>query len=87
MVMTRWRTELSMAMESQGDSWDDVEGSTLTDGELDQEFNEGFGATEGVPFTLWTKKRVYFPWVYDGSEGVASVPRNPCNERTQHVGG
>ena len=30
-----------------------------------------------LPFTLWTKKHVYFPAMYDGSVWVTSVPRNP----------
>lgn len=54
---------------------------------LDHQFHDGYGGEEGLPFTLWTKERVYFPVVYDGSEWVASVPRNPNGEATEHVGG
>lgn len=54
---------------------------------LDREFDNGYGGAEGMPFTLWTEERVYFPVVYDGAEWVASVPRNPCDEATDHVGG
>jgi hypothetical protein len=69
-----------------GDKWDTVIASTLSDKELDAEFNNGFGGSEGKPFTLWTENRVYFPVVYDGAEWVGSVPRNPSHEATSHVG-
>lgn len=39
------------------------------------------------PFTAWGIKRVYFPAHYDGRQWVASVPRNPGEEVTNHVGG
>lgn len=54
---------------------------------LDVVFHCGYGHSEGPRFTAWTVNRVYFPVVYDGSEWVASVPRNPCDEVTEHVGG
>lgn len=85
--MTTWRKEIGEEMEHQNETWGDVVGTTLTDEEMDQEFDDGFGGAEGVGFTLWTEKRVYFPVVYDGSEWVGSVPRNPCDEETQHQGG
>ena len=59
---------------------------TLSDSELDVKFDDGFGGHEGQPFTAWSEQRVYFPAVYDGAEWVSSVPRNPCNEPTEHVG-
>lgn len=54
-----------------------------------EEFDNGYGTSEGYPFTLWTKTHVYFPVVYDGSEWVESVPRNPPDtpEPKEHVGG
>ena len=54
---------------------------------LEFEFERGYGVTSGVPFTLWTHHRVYFPVCYDGLEWVESVPRYPCSARTYHVGG
>jgi len=54
---------------------------------LSVEFSDGYGSAEGPPFTLWTRKRAYFPVVYDGAEWVGSVPRDPCDEATAHVGG
>lgn len=61
--------------------------TTLTDEELNREFNDGYGGSEGQPFTAWGEKYVYFPVVYDGAEWVGFAPRNPCDEATAHVGG
>ena len=78
-----WRQLLEEAI---GDD-ERILGTTLTDEEYDKEFDAGFGGSEGCPFTLWTDRRVYFPDTYDGSEWAASVPRNTCDEATDHVGG
>ena len=53
---------------------------------LDIEFNDSYGSVDGVSFTLWTKDRVYFPVQYDGREWCKSVPRDPKDEITHHVG-
>lgn len=87
MGSTNWRIGLIDALTDHGESWADVEHCTLSEEELSVKFYDGYGGAEGKPFTLWTKNRVYFPAVYDGSEWVASVPRNPCEEATQHIGG
>ncbi len=60
---------------------------TLSDEELDREFDSGYGIEEGKPFTAWSERRVYFPVCYDGAESVGSAPRNPCDEATRHQGG
>lgn len=60
---------------------------TLSDAELDKQFDDGFGTSRGCPFTAWSDARVYFPVVYDGKEWVGSAPRNPCDEATEHQGG
>ena len=85
--MTTWRKLITESMRDVGESWDDVAQCTLSDVQLDRQFDCGFGGEEGAAFTLWTKERVYFPVCYDGSEWVDSVPRNPCGEATSHVGG
>lgn len=54
---------------------------------LDVQFDNGYGCVEGPSFTVWTEHRVIFPVCYDGSEWVVSVPRNPNDEATDHVGG
>ena len=50
-------------------------------------FYDGHGLEEGCPFTVWTRRRVYFPACYDGAEFVSSVPRNPVSKPAIHVGG
>ena len=86
-MTTTWRKELSEAFACTGDTWEDIEASTLTEAELDAAFYSGYGGTDGAPFTVWTKTRVYFPWQYDGSKGVAWVSRHPDNQPTYHIGG
>lgn len=85
--MTTWRELIGAHLADQGEDWASVVESTLDEAHLDVEFNDGYGGSEGVAFTLWTGKRVYFPVVYDGAEWVASVARNPDGVATWHVGG
>lgn len=85
--MKTWKEMITASLESANESWEDVEACTLTIGELNRSFDDGWGSPEGSPFTLWTKNRVYFPICYDGAEWVESVPRQPCNEATSHLGG
>jgi hypothetical protein len=85
--MTTWRKQIKIEMAKHGEDFGDVLGCTLDDAGLDTEFDEESGGAEGEAFTLWTGKRVYFPATYDGAEWAASVPRNPCGEATDHVGG
>lgn len=81
-----WRKLITEAAESVGDTGALV-ACTLTEAELDVEFDDGFGMPEGKPFTAWTETRVYFPVCYDGAETVSSAPRNPCDEAHNHRGG
>jgi hypothetical protein len=85
--LATWRKLIGEEMKRHGESFGGVVSCTLRDIGLDAKFDDGFGHPEGEPFTLWTKKRVYFPVVYDGAERVKSVPRSPCAEPTEHVGG
>ena len=55
--------------------------------DLDREFDNGYGGSEGEPVLIWTEERVYFPVVYDGAEWMGSVPRNPVPNGQPHVGG
>ena len=84
--MNTWRNLITEEMKKFGESWGDEVACTLTDEELDEEF-DALGFIERRPFNLWTKKRVYFSLDYDCAEYCASVPRDPCNEATKHVGG
>lgn len=78
--MTTWRKEIALHK-------DTIIKCTLSEAELDIEFDDGFGGSEGKHFTAWSEKYVYFPVVYDGSEWVGRAPRNPCDEACSHVGG
>lgn len=85
--MVSWRKLISNAMTARGESFTDAIHWTPRDLDFDKKFDNGYGGSEGVPFTLWTHGRVYFPVVYDGAEWVESVPRHPCDEATPHLGG
>lgn len=86
MITLTWRRLLTEEMNSRGETFDDLESITLSDEDLDREFDNGIGEVEGVPFTAWTARHVYFPAECVGAEWVASVPRHPNGEKTRHVG-
>ena len=81
-----WHELISEAMLLAGESWDDVEAHTLSEAELREVFDGSWGSPNGVPFTLWTHNRVYFPASYDGWEWVGSAPRHVSDEKTEHIG-
>ena len=81
-----WREAIAYEMKEAQDPGPIV-ATTLTNAEFDETFDAGYGGTNGKPFTAWSPTRVYFPVCYDGAEWVGSVPRNPCDQRTRHVGG
>lgn len=81
------RKDIANALAENDETWDDVEAHTLTDEQLDREFDNGYGCTEGDAFTVWTKNHVYFPICYDGAEWVGFVSRNPDGKPTNHQGG
>ncbi len=99
--LTSWKEEITKAMKEHDETFEDVEvvvlvtneneydkePTLLSADELDRKFHPGYGGSNGSSFTLWTRNRVYFPAVYDGSEWAESVPRNPCTEATKHIGG
>lgn len=87
MALTTWRKRLEIIMAMYKDSFDNCEQCTLTEDELDVEFEDDYGLTEGQPFTVWTKTRIYFPACYDGAEWVSSVSRHPDSKPTLHIGG
>jgi hypothetical protein len=86
-MATTWREQLIDAMKDRGEEWADLESITLSEEELDRAFYNGFGGTEGAPFTAWTAKTVYFPLCYDGSEWAGSVSRHPDGKPSEHQGG
>lgn len=85
MALTSWREKLEKERVAEGDDTPIVH-CTLSDEGLDRVFDTSRRGTQGEPFTAWSERRVYFPAQYDGSEWVASVPRDPCDEDTGHVG-
>ena len=84
---TNYRQDLTKKLAENGETWADVESHTLTETQLYEFFDHGYGCANGAAFTLWTKNNVYFPAVYDGAEWIAFVPRHPNGCATEHVGG
>lgn len=85
--MVRWRDLIVYCMSEYNEKWEDVVSYVPDDGKwLDYLFDDTYGSIEGEPFTLWTKGRVYFPMVFDGSEWVASISRDPDGVITKHLG-
>lgn len=82
MSMTNWNELIKKAADG-----DEILACTLTNEELLFRFDNGYGGSEGKPFTAWSEDYVYFPVVYDGAEWVGRAPRNPSNEATPHQGG
>lgn len=81
-----WKADIEKVMKYHGDSWGNIT-TIVSDGDLEEEFDGGFGGSQGCAFCIWTNDRVYFPAVYDGAEWVESVARNPDGKSKDHVGG
>lgn len=84
--MATWRELIEQECKNNYDNFDSLV-ITIENGELDREFNPGFGGTGGAPFTAWSDSFVYFPICYDGAEWCGSAPRNPCGIKCHHQGG
>ena len=84
--MTTWEEELKKAFKENGDDFKKIK-TTLSDKEMKTMFDNGYGGEQGVPFTAWGEKYVYFPLCYDGAEWVGSAPRNVCDIKSKHQGG
>jgi hypothetical protein len=87
MQITTWRKQILSTMKENEDLDINNYVCTLTEEELDIEFDCGFGGSKGLSFTLWTTWWVYFPCKYDGAEWCGSVSRNPTKIPTRHQGG
>jgi hypothetical protein len=85
--MSTWKELLEDALKERGEELADLEANTLTDADMAKEFDSGYGSTEGLTFTAWSAKTVYFPICYDGAEWVGSVSRHPNGKPTEHQGG
>ncbi len=75
---------IQYALNMDGRTWKDVVKCTLTEEQLSLPLPRHCFTWA---FTVWTVDRVYFPGTYDSSHFVASVPRYPCDEKTEEVGG
>lgn len=75
------RDGVSDRMMANGETWNDVETKTISDWEMDTEFENSYGSKSCNAFMIWTKKHVYFPVCYDGCILFYSVPRNPTIQR------
>ena len=51
---------------------DEILWCTLSEEELNKEFDDGYGGHSGAAFTAWSKNWVYFPIVYDGAEWIGN---------------
>lgn len=87
MMDTNWKTLVGVALKKAGEDWSDIVANTMSDADMEKEFDDGFGGAEGCAFTIWTTKFVYFPCVYDGAEWVERVSRNHDGIPTEHIGG
>lgn len=76
--------EIELTMQERNETLADIEANTMTDKEMDVEFESGYGNHQGCPFTVHTAKTVYFPVEYDGAEWVGSVARHPDGKPTEH---
>jgi hypothetical protein len=86
-MMTTWKELLVHEMRNRGETPNDIVSNTMSEDEMNEEFDSGFGGVEGIPFTVWTKNTVYIPGCYDGAEFVISASRNPDGKPTEHQGG
>lgn len=83
--MDNWKKLLGVELQARGESWGDIEATTLTEEQMAAPFDAESPRVEGVPFTVWTARRVYFPVEYDGQEWVGSVAREPDGVPTKHL--
>jgi hypothetical protein len=84
--LTTWRRQLTIEMTQEKDPGP-ILALAPDDRSFDVEFDPSYGLTEGPPVLAWTERNVYFPATYDGSEWMASAPRNPQATGRTHVGG
>lgn len=84
--MTTWRQALTEAMKEAGDV-SCVVAVAPSEEAFAVDFDDDYGSMPKGPSVLaWTERRVYFPVVYDGSEWLASAPRDPERRGQEHVG-
>lgn len=89
-----WREDIADELARHGETWADVV-SVTWGGAADDTFE----ASQNIPvtldsepcwtasFTIWTRKRVYFPAIYEDHNWTDSVARDPDGVATMPVGG
>lgn len=83
-VMKNGKIMLDKAMQENGETWDDVEASTMTEEDMNAISNLDYGShAEGCEFTVWTKQSVYYRLRW--AEWVGRVSRNPDGESNTHM--
>lgn len=85
--MTTWKEKIQIEMDLYGESLSDIVSSTISEDEMNKEFNNSYGLIKGTPFTVRTANRIYFPAGYDGAEWCVSVSRNQGGKPISHIGG
>ena len=86
-MTTTWKEQIEIEMELYGESLSDIVSSTMSEDEFNKEFDNERGYNNGIPFTVWTTNRVYFPVGSNMSyEWCNSVARNPDGKPTSHIG-
>jgi len=86
-MTSTWKEKIQIEMDLYGESLSDIVSSTISEDEMNKEFNNSYGLIKGIPFTVWTANRVYFPvWSNRSAEWCNSVARNPDGEPTYHIG-
>ena len=85
--MVTWGELLMVALHAQEETFADIVATAPEPTDwLHAEFKPRAWQSEGCPFTVWTKRRVYFPVTDCLSEWVGSVSREPDGRVTPHQG-
>lgn len=78
--MRNLKNLIGESLKTNGETWDDVISTTLSELELEGPRKFCPFSGNGTPFYLWTENRVYFSVSWgeweENSDYVASVPRN-----------
>tara|TARA_R100000951_G_scaffold101420_1_gene92990 strand:+ start:44159 stop:44389 length:231 start_codon:yes stop_codon:yes gene_type:complete len=74
--MATWKEHFKETLEETGDKYEDLV-CTLSDTQLNREFDDGYGGPEGTSFTAWSEEYVYFSRDYDGADYIDYALRNP----------
>jgi len=84
-MTTCWKEQLQERCKKNNDDYEKLI-CTLSEKELEEEFDDICASTEGQSFTAWSDNYVYFPVSCEGMEWASSAPRNPCDIKTNPIG-